>query len=40
MKIIKFEELNIWKLSLRITKLIYDTEILVLKIRFEELWFQ
>jgi len=24
MKIIKFEELNIWKLSLRITKLIYD----------------
>jgi len=24
MKIIKFEELNIWKLSLKITKLIYD----------------
>jgi four helix bundle protein len=24
MKIVRFEELNIWKLSLRITKLIYD----------------
>ena len=27
MKIIKFEELNIWKLSLRITKLIYDISV-------------